>query len=80
MFYEKKREDHAEGNEDSGEQQINFAWIVFVGMQIGYREREIKHMTFGKWSDLFAEFRKMHNATMKRAVFEERKTVSLMDL
>ena len=37
-------------------------------------------MTFGKWSDLFAEFRKMHNATMKRAVFEERKTVSLMDL
>jgi hypothetical protein len=54
---------------------------VFVGMQIGYREKEIAHMYFGKWADLFKEFKKMHNYKMKRAVFEEeQKVTSLMDL
>ena len=37
-------------------------------------------MYFGKWADLFKEFKKMHNIRMKRATFEEQKTVSLMDL
>ena len=80
MLLQKKREDHAEGESGEGE-QINFAWVVFVGMQIGYSEREIAHMYFGKWEDLFKEFRKMHNYKMKRLIFEEEKKVaSLMDL
>lgn len=37
-------------------------------------------MYFGKWCDLFEEWRKMHNTRMKRMVFEEKKTQSLMDL
>lgn len=50
-------------------------------MQIGYREKEVAHMYFGKWADLFREFKKMHNIKMKRMVFEEeKKVVSLMDL
>lgn len=55
--------------------------MVFVGMQIGYSEREVSHMYFGKWVDLFVEFKKMHNYKMKRILFEEEKKVaSLMDL
>ena len=50
-------------------------------MQIGYTEKEIAHMYFGKWADLFKEFKRMHNYKMKRMIFEEEKKVeSLMDL
>lgn len=38
-------------------------------------------MYFGKWVDLFQEFKRMHNMKMKRMIFEEeKKVVSLMDL
>ncbi len=50
-------------------------------MQIGYREKEIAHMYFGKWADLFQEYKRMHNIKVKRIPFEEeKKVVSLMDL
>lgn len=49
-------------------------------MRIGYTEKEISHMYLGKWSDLYEEFKKMHNITMKRQIFEEKKVESLMDL
>lgn len=49
-------------------------------MQIGYSEKEIAHMYIGKWNDLYDEFKKMHNMTMKRMIFEEKKEVSLLDL
>lgn len=61
----RKREIHAEEDgspedraEESGE--INFAWIVFIGMQVGYREPELAHMYFGKWY-LFEEYKKIYN-------------------
>jgi len=50
-------------------------------MQIGYREEEIAHMYFGKWCDLFIQFRKMHNIRMRKGLFEEPKQiVSLLDI
>ena len=30
-------------------------------------------MYFGKWCDLFDEFKKLHNITMKRQIFEQQK-------
>ena len=81
MLPEKKREDHAGEPEGDGEsERINFAWIVFVGMEIGYREQEIAHMYLGKWCDLFEEYKKMHNIRMQRMIFTEKKVQSLMDL
>jgi len=50
------------------------------GMRIGYTEKEVAHMYFGKWCDLFEEFKKMHNITMRRQVFEQQKIASMMDL
>ena len=78
MFQKKKRGDHAEG--DGGDSEISFAWIVYVGMDIGYSEKEVAHMYYGKWCDLFEEWKNMHNIRMKRMVFEEEKVQSLMDL
>jgi hypothetical protein len=49
-------------------------------MQIGYREREISHMYYGKWFELFQQFKFYHNTKMKRATFEKRKVESLADL
>ena len=48
---------------------------------MGYREREVKHLSYGKWSNLFDHYRKMHNAGVKKMVFEEpEKEVSKLDL
>jgi hypothetical protein len=49
-------------------------------MQMGYREREVAHMYFGKWADMFEEFKRMHNIRMRRMVFEEKKVMSMLDL
>ena len=73
-----KRDNHAgEGGEP---EPINFAWVVLIGMRIGYTEKEVAHMYFDKWCDLFEEFKKMHNITMRRQVFEQQKIASMMDL
>ena len=37
-------------------------------------------MYFGKWCDMFAEYRNFYNFKTKRCLFEEKKEVSLMDL
>lgn len=79
MLRKKKRSDHAEG-EDGGSEQINFAWIVCMGMQMGYSENEIAHMYFGKWCDLFTEYKKIHNMRIERMIFEEKKVTSMLDL
>ena len=80
MLWKKKRKDHVEENEDGDSEPMNFAWIVLIGMKIGYSEQEVAHMYLGKWLDLYEEFKKMHNMTMKRMIFEERKVGSLLDL
>jgi hypothetical protein len=49
-------------------------------MQIGYSEKEVAHMHFGKWCDLFEKFKYMHNMRVKQGIFEERKIGSLVDL
>lgn len=37
-------------------------------------------MSYGKWCDLFDEWKKMHNIRMKRMTFEEQEVQSLIDL
>ena len=51
-----------------------------MGHEIGYTENEISKMYFGKWCDMFAEYRNFYNFKTKRCLFEEKKEVSLMDL
>lgn len=51
-----------------------------MGLQMGYKEKEIAHMYFGKWYDLFQEFKKWHNFKAKRNLFEEKNVTSMLDL
>lgn len=82
MLSEKKRKDHAEEIEEYSDEHepINFAWIILIGMKIGYSEKEISHMYFGKWCDMFEEWQKLHNLEMRRVIFEKKKRVSILDL
>ena len=54
----KKPQDHAGSQSDDGSSEIDFAWCIFIGMQIGYTERQIARMYYGKWVDMYQEFRK----------------------
>ena len=51
-----------------------------MGMKIGYKEREIRHMYYGKWYDLFKELKEWHNFEMKKGLFEKKEVVSMLDL
>ena len=51
-----------------------------MGMQMGYSENEIAHMYFGKWCDLFTEYKKIHNMRIELMIFEEKKVTSMLDL
>lgn len=80
MLPEKKRIDHASDDAEEN-QQINFAWILLMGVQMGFSETDVKQMYFGKWSDLFQEYKKLHNFKVKKYLFKEtKKPVSLLSL
>jgi len=50
-------------------------------MKIGYTEKEISRMYYGKWYEMFQHFKWYHNFTVKKYLFKEpEKEVSLMDL
>lgn len=47
---------------------------------MGTKDKHIKetsHMYLDKWSDLYEEFKKMHNITMKQQAFEKKKVETL---
>ena len=48
-----------------------------MGLQIGYTERE---MYYGKWYDLFREFKEWHNFKTKKGLFEKKEIVSMLAL
>ena len=81
MLKGKKRGDHAEPDGgDEEKQQLDFAWLVFMGIQMGYTEKEVSRMYLGKWYELFKHFKRFHNFKMKRGLYEEKERVSLLDL
>lgn len=52
-----------------------------IGLQIGYTEKEIGRMSFGKWCDLFEAFRNYYNMRVKQIPFKlPEKAVSVLDL
>ncbi len=50
-------------------------------MDMGYTEREVGQMYFGKWADLYFEWKRLHNMRMQRMIFRDAEEVgSVMDL
>lgn len=60
---------------------MDFAWLVFMGMQFGYREIEVGHMYLRKWVELFDVYKRIHNMKMNRGMYKtEPEKVSLLDI
>lgn len=39
------------------EKPIDFSWIIFIGMnRLGFPYRQMMHMYFGFWADLFETY------------------------
>ena len=84
MLSSKKRRNHADGGGDGEvEQLIDFAWILYIGMnKLGFSEWEVEHMYFSKWSELFFAYQKCFNAE-HRPIYKVggiKKKVSLLSL
>lgn len=79
MLQIKKPEGRAESG-DGGSIELDFAWLLFMGIQMGFSEKEIAHMYIGKWMDLFEHFKWFHNFKAKKALFTDNQPASLMDL
>ena len=86
FFIEEKREKEiVEGYEEQPEPAksmiLDFAYILYIGMSIGYSEKEIGHMYFGKWAKLNDRYKKQWNMQMRKILFPEPEAVvSVLDL
>lgn len=50
---------------------MDFAWLVFMGMKFGYKERDVAHMYLHKWTDLFTVYKRIHNMEMRKGLYRE---------
>ncbi len=49
-------------------------------MKLGYTEREVKYMYFGKWNDLFKTYQDANDFRVKKGTFKEEKLTKLSEL
>lgn len=58
-------------NENDDEEPIDFPWLYFIGMnKLGFTYRQVGHMFFGFWIDLFEEYKKQYNFETKRGLYK----------
>jgi len=49
---------------------VDFAHVLYIGLQAGYTEREIARMYYSKWQALYTEFKKHHNMIIKKQIYQ----------
>ena len=65
-------------NEDK-DPQIDFEWVYAWAMQMGFTYQEARRLEYGKWSDFFEAYKKIHNMRVTQTMFPEpRKVESIM--
>lgn len=81
MLYIKKIEP---GKGDRKPKPIDIAWVIFIGIaKLGYTEKEVYLMPFGKWMDLFSTYKNVYNFEASHQLYggqKEEKKGSVMDL
>lgn len=69
---EKTGNQEIDGYQDPNKKNlIDIAWVIYVGMQIGYSEAEISHMYYCKWKELYKQFQKHHNMIVQKKWWKE---------
>ena len=75
-----QNEDHAE-SEPGEPEPIDFAWLLYMGMQFGLQKKEVKQLYLGQWVDLFRVHKENHNFEAKRGLYKLPPVrVSLLDI
>lgn len=59
---------------------LDFAYIMFVGLQIGLSKTEIGRMRYGTWSRLCKEYQHQWNMRIKGMTYVENEEQSILDL
>lgn len=81
MFCIKKIEP---GKGSKKQKPIDIAWVIYIGIaKLGYREKEVYLMPFGKWMDLFSIYKNVYNFETSHQMYggqKEESKSSVMDL
>lgn len=63
---------------------IDFPWVIYIGMnKLGFTYKQVGHMYFGFWSDLFDVHKKHYNFETKRGLYsfsDEEEQISSLDV
>lgn len=73
----------AHGNPSGRETPIDIPWVYFIGMnRLGFTYRQVGHLYFGLWADLYEMFKKQYNFEKGKMVYvlQDNEHVSIMDL
>lgn len=69
----KKKERDEDGNKEIDGYQdpekkflIDFALVIYIGMQVGYTERELSKMYYSKWIEIYRKWQWHHNLIVQR--------------
>lgn len=68
--------------QDEEEEPIDFAWVFYIGMnKLGFNYRQMQHLSFGLWADLFETYKVQYNFETRRMLYKtEEPDGSLLDL
>ena len=59
---------------------LDFARIMFIGLQMGLTQKEIGRMRYGTWARLQEEYRRNWNARIKELIYAEDEEQSILSL
>ena len=60
---------------ESVDEQIDFVWVLFVGTTLlGFSKKEVGHMTYYQWNQLFEYYKQFHNFKIQNKLFEIKPT------
>ncbi len=73
----------AHGNLSGREEPIDIPWVYFIAMnRLGFTYRQVGHLYFGLWVDLYEMFKKQYNFEKRKMIYvlQDNERVSIMDL
>lgn len=63
---------------------MDVSWLIYIGMaKLGYSEKELLLMSFGKWLDMFETYKAVYNFETTKQLYgkqAERELDSVMNL
>lgn len=75
----KKRLNHAKSNK-KGDNDIDFTWLLFIGLKLGLSEKEIGQMTIHKLMSLWTYYSIIFDKEKQGLYNNERKITPLSEL